>query len=88
MKIQKFFGNSLNAVETQIWITISVYVIVAIIKKRHGLKLSLYNILQILSVSLFEKVSLIDLLSFSPKIAVENQSDNQMCIFGFLETVT
>jgi len=86
LKIQKFFGNSLNAVKTQIWIAISVYVIVAIIKKKFGLKLSLYMILQILSVSLFEKVPLVDLLSDTPKISVENQSDNQICIFDLLKT--
>jgi len=85
LKIQKFFGNSLNAVKTQIWIAISVYVIVAIVKKKFRLKHSLYTILQILSVSLFEHVSLVDLLTETPTIEVENQSENQTSIFDFLE---
>jgi hypothetical protein len=86
LKIQRFFGNSLNAVKTQIWIAISVYVIVAIMKKKYGLKLSLYTILQILSVSLFEKVPLADLFNDTPKITAENQNENQICIFDLLET--
>jgi len=84
LKIQKFFGNSLNAVKTQIWIAISVYVIVAIVKKKFRLKHSLYTILQILSVSLFEHVSLVDLLTETPTIEVENQNENQTSIFDFL----
>jgi hypothetical protein len=55
LRIKKFFGLSENTVKTQIWIAISIYVLVAIIKKRLGLKGSLYQILQILSVTLFEK---------------------------------
>jgi hypothetical protein len=86
LKIQRFYGNSLNAVKTQVWIAISVYVIVAIMKKKYDLKLSLYSILQILSVSLFEKVPLVDLLNGTPKIIVENQNENQICMFDLLET--
>lgn len=59
LRIKKFFGTSSNAVKTQIWIAISVYVLVAIIKKRLGLGLSLYTILQILSLTLFEKTPLL-----------------------------
>ena len=55
LRIKRFFGTSPNSVKTQIWIGISVYVLIAIIKKRLGLKHSLYTILQILSLSLFEK---------------------------------
>jgi hypothetical protein len=55
LRIKKFFGTSENAVKTQIWIAISAYVLVAIMKKRLKIELSLYNILQILSISLFEK---------------------------------
>ena len=86
LKIQTFFGHSINAVKTQTWIAISTYVIVAIIKKKYELKLSLYTVLQILSVSLFEKVSLFELLSDIPKIKVEDQDQDQICIFDLLET--
>lgn len=55
LKIKEFYGTSENAVKTQIWIAISIYVLIAIIKKQLKLKLSLYSILQILSVALFEK---------------------------------
>ena len=55
LRIKVFYGTSENAVKTQIWIAISVYILVAIIKKRLKLKQSLYTILQIFSVSLFEK---------------------------------
>jgi len=55
LRIKKFYGASENAVKTQIWIAVSVYVLVAIVRKRFGLEASLYQILQILSVTLFEK---------------------------------
>ena len=55
LRIKAFFGTSENAVKTQIWIAVSIYVLVAIVRKRLGLELSLYQILQILSVTLFEK---------------------------------
>ena len=62
LRIKAFFGTTENAVKTQIWIAISVYVLVAIIKKQLNLDLSLYTILQILSVTLFEKVSILQVL--------------------------
>ncbi|MGH9404978.1 MAG: hypothetical protein ACRD3D_03975, partial [Terriglobia bacterium] len=55
LRIKNFYGTSENAVKTQVWIALSVYVLVAIIKKRLGLDLSLYKILQILSITIFEK---------------------------------
>ena len=55
LRIKAFYGTSENAVKTQIWIAISVYVLVAIVKKRLNIEASLYTILQILSVTLFEK---------------------------------
>ena len=61
--IKKFYGTTENAVKTQIWIAISVYVLVAIVKKRLKLDLSLYTILQILSIHLFEKVPILKALS-------------------------
>jgi hypothetical protein len=63
LRIKKFFGTSENAVKTQIWIAISVYVLVAIVKKRLRLDLSLYAILQILSVTLFEKTPILQAFS-------------------------
>ena len=63
LKIKAFYGTSENAVKTQIWIAISVYVLIAIIKKRLNLKLSLYTILQILSVALFEKMPILQAFS-------------------------
>jgi hypothetical protein len=63
LRIKRFFGTSENAVKTQIWIAISVYVLVAIMKKRLHLKESLYTILQVLSVSVFEKVQIYQLIT-------------------------
>jgi len=63
LRIKAFYGTSENAVKTQIWIAISVYVLVAIIKKRLGIELSLYTILQILSLTSFEKIPLLQLLT-------------------------
>ena len=62
MRIKAFYGLSENAVKTQIWIAISVYVLVAIVRKRLGLNASLYQILQILSLSLFEKMPILQAL--------------------------
>ena len=58
LRIKAFFGTSANAVKTQIWIAVSIYVLIAILKKRLRLEPSLYQILQVLSVTLFEKVSI------------------------------
>ena len=62
LRIKAFYGTSQNAVKTQIWIAISVYVLVAILKKRLNLKISLYTILQILSVTAFEKAPILEVL--------------------------
>lgn len=81
LRIKAFYGTSENAVKTQIWIAISVYVLVAIVKKRIKLDLSLYTILQILSVSLFEKVPLYQALSDQNyKQFLPNES-NQLNLF-------
>ena len=63
LRIKTFYGTSENAVKTQIWIAISVYVLVAIIKKRLRIELSLYNILQIFSLTLFEKKTILQVLT-------------------------
>jgi hypothetical protein len=65
LRIKRFFGTSENAVKTQIWIAVSVYVLVAIVRKRLHLDLSLHEMLQILSVTPFEKVPMIQLLTYS-----------------------
>ena len=64
LRIKAFYGTSENAVKTQIWVAISVYVLVAIIKKRLNLERSLYTILQILSITLFEKIPLNQLFEY------------------------
>jgi IS4 transposase len=65
LRIKSFFGTSNNSVKTQIWIAITVYVLVAIVKKRLGLKQDLYTLLQILSLTLFEKTPILSLLQQS-----------------------
>ena len=65
LRIKAFYGTSENSVKTQVWIAISVYVLVAIIKKRLNLDHRLYTILQILSVTLFEKVPILQTLTNS-----------------------
>ena len=69
LRIKAFFGTNENAVKTQIWIAISVYVLVAIVKKRLGTEASLYTILQILSLMIFEKTPLDQFLN---DIALQN----------------
>ncbi len=76
LRIKSFFGTSENAVKTQIWIAVSVYVLVAIIKKRLKIELDLYTILQILSVTLFEKTELNQLLR-KPDCKIENIINNK-----------
>jgi hypothetical protein len=81
LRIKKFYGISENAVKTQIWIAVSVYVLVAIARKRLGLESSLYQILQIFSVTIFEKVPILQLIE-----AFDSQSEllddpNQLILF-------
>lgn len=81
LKIKSFYGTSENAVKSQIWIAISVYVLVAIIKKQLNLDISLYNFLQILSVSMSEKVPIFQLVTRSDKIETEDPFFNQLNLF-------
>ena len=81
LRIKAFYGTSENAVKTQIWIALAVYVLVAIVKKRLRLEASLYTILQILSVSLFEKIPLDQALALSREVAQEADSANQLNLF-------
>jgi hypothetical protein len=78
LRIKSFFGTSENAVKTQIWIAISVYVLVAIIKKRLNIEHSLYAILQVLSVTAFEKIPLVDLLKNSDQINSIASGEDQL----------
>ena len=81
LRIKAFFGTNENAVKTQIWIAISVYVLVAIVKKRLGVDASLYTILQILSLALFEKAPLHQLLSDRALQTLDDENSNQLNLF-------
>lgn len=81
LRIKSFFGASENAVKSQIWIAISVYVLVAIVKKRLNLSADLYTILQVLSLTLFEKTPIDQLLSGSEYISQDHESHNQLKLF-------
>ena len=82
LRIKAFYGTSENAVKTQIWIAISVYVLVAIVKKRLKIERSLYTILQILSVTLFEKTPLLQALSSSNYEKLDINDGNQLTLFN------
>jgi len=81
LRIKKFYGTSENAVKTQIWIAVSVYVLVAIVRKRLGLEASLYQILQILSVSLFEKTPILRALEAYTSQDDLYEDSNQLILF-------
>ncbi len=81
LRIKSFFGTSINAVKTQIWIAISVYVLVAIIRKELKIERSLHEILQILSILLFEKTSLKQALTENYYNIKEQQKYNQLSLF-------
>jgi hypothetical protein len=82
LRIKRFYGTSENAVKTQIWIAITVYVLVAIVKKRLNTEASLYTILQILSLTLFEKTPLDQLLKNMERQMTTQQNDNQLNLFN------
>jgi hypothetical protein len=81
LRIKSFFGTSPNAVKTQIWIAVSVYLLVAIVKKRLNLPGSLHTILQILEVNLFEKISISQLVKDTINHETESRDDNQLNLF-------
>ena len=82
LRIKKFYGTSENAVKTQIWIAVSIYVLVAIVRKRLDLELSLYQILQILSVTLFEKTPILQALQPLDSQNDSLSSSNQLNLCG------
>jgi hypothetical protein len=82
LRIKTFYGTSENAVKSQIWIAISVYVLVAIMKKRLKIEASLYTILQVLSVTIFERMPLIQVLTESVCENETSSNDNQLFLFS------
>jgi transposase len=81
LRIKRFFGTSENAVKTQIWIAVSVYVLVAIVKKKLNLDASLYTLLQIFSVTLFEKMPLQQAFTAAEYIPPEGMPHKQLNLF-------
>ena len=82
LRIKTFYGTSENAVKAQIWIAVSVYVLVAIMKKRLKIKASLYTILQVLSVTIFERMPLLQALTDSDYKNETNYNNNQLLLFN------
>ena len=80
LRIKRFFGNSENAVKTQVWTAVATYVLVAIVRKRLNLSLSLHGMLQILSVTPFERIPLIQLVTDVPPNENEAQDDKQLIL--------
>jgi hypothetical protein len=83
LRIKAFYGTSENAVKTQIWIAVSMYVLVAILRKRLGLEAGLYQILQILNLTLFEKTLILCVLQTIDQEANFSASANQLILFDF-----
>ncbi len=81
LRIKSFYGTSENAVKTQIWIAVSICVLVAIVRKRLGLEISLYQILQVLSVTLFEKTPILQALQPPDSQRDLLTSANQLILF-------
>ena len=82
LRIKRFYGTSENAVKTQIWIAVSVYVLVAIVKKRLNLDAPLYTLLQILSLTLFEKMPILHALSQDHPRTETVDDANQLTLFA------
>ena len=83
LRIKAFYGTSPNAVRTQVWSAIAVYLLVAILKKRLHLEASLYTILQILSLTLFEKIPISQALAQLPPTPPSPDTDNHQCLLAF-----
>jgi hypothetical protein len=83
LRIRRFFGTSENAVKTQIWIAVSVYVLIAIVKKRLNLSGSLYTLLQVFSVSLFERIPIESALALEYPTQEIADSGSQLNLFTF-----
>ena len=83
LRIKKFYGTSENAVKTQIWIAVSVYVLVAIIRKRLKLGVSLYTLMQVFSVTAFEKASIESVILQTTDSSEHVPNDNQLNLFSY-----
>jgi IS4 transposase len=83
LRIKQFYGVSENAVKTQIWIAVSVYVLVAIVRKRLRLEVSLYTLLQVFSVTVFEKMPIQSAILASPDGLDDAKDNNQLELFTF-----
>lgn len=83
LRIKQFFGTSINSVKTQVWISICVYVLIAILKRRLALQQSVYTILQVLSLSLFEKKPILSLFDGLDDQGNPYDSRNQLILFDF-----
>jgi transposase len=83
LRIKKFYGTSENAVKTQIWIAISVYVLVAIVRKRLKLEVSLYTLMQVISVTAFEKAAIESMILQMTDDSGLVMDDNQLNLFGY-----
>jgi len=83
LRIKKFYGNSENAVKSQIWIAVSVYVLVAIVKRRLNLDASLYTLLQIFSLTLFEKMPIQQAFEGRNYISDKVIHNNQLNLFAY-----
>ena len=83
LRIQRFFGNTENTIKTQVWIAVSIYVLVAIMKKRPDIDASLYTILQVLSVTVFEKTPLLQMLSEAEPTDESHPTHNQLNLFDY-----
>ena len=81
LKIKSFYGTSENAVKTQIWIAVTIYILVAILKKQLRVTCSLYTFLQVLSVNMFERVPIFQLVNKVDELNALDQKINQLNLF-------
>jgi len=84
LRIKQFYGISENAVKTQIWIAVSVYVLIAIVRKRLRLEVSLYTLIQVFSVTIFEKMPIQAIILATPDRFDDAEDSNQLELFTFL----
>jgi len=82
LRIKTFYGTSENAVKAQIWIAVSVYLLIAIMKKRLNIEASLYTILQVLSVTIFERMLLLQVLAKEEYTTSVDKNCNQLLLFS------
>jgi hypothetical protein len=81
LRIKSFYGTSSNAVKTQIWVAVCVYLLLAILKKRLALKADLYRILQVVSITIFDKTPLLQAFQQIERQAVKDNTANQLILF-------